>query len=95
MILGYQCNNKKCMHPERNRYCFPCLFVYLLYIEEGVCRCTISHHELEYISMKDSKEIVLCHFCSNGAISYYRDPKCDINLCYKCSLILETKKLSN
>jgi hypothetical protein len=90
-MIGLECVNKKCLEKDLNRYCFPCLLVYLITRKDGQYSCTTEGHQFNYCSLKSNAQIVLCHFCGSAANNYYRDEKCNINLCFKCSLILDSK----
>lgn len=91
-FIGMECVNDACEEKAENRYCFQCLLVYLIVRRDGQYSCaTEEHHQFKHCSLRNSSPIALCHFCSTAANDYYKDEQCNINLCFKCSLILDSK----
>lgn len=90
-LIGLECINNSCEARSDNRYCYPCLLVYLIARKEGQFFCSTEGHQFRHCSVGNNAPLSLCHFCSAACSDYYRDEQCNINLCFKCSLILDSK----
>ena len=72
-MIGFDCQVAKCKDKEGNRYCFPCILVYLIAKKKSNYVCTLEGHSFIYGNLWNSQDLALCYFCCSASNEFYRD----------------------